>query len=262
MKDPQDGPPLDLWLQGLADQAAADGMPVDTHRYGDSTEQVADLRLPSTPGPHPVVVMFHGGAFRKKYRRDHVGPLCIDLTRRGFATWNVEYRRSDCGGGPGATTDDIATALTYLRSLDSPLDLSSITTIGHSSGGYFSLWAAALPPVTLAIGLAPVCDLATTGREASGGTALFMGSTSVESPELYEDMDLLRLAPSRATRVVLHGTDDPLSIQGSRDYVTRANQLGHDVTLHELSGVGHYAFLDPSTDAWRHVIQELPTLIQ
>ena len=54
-------------------------------RYGENVYQFGDLRLPSGPGPHPVVVMVHGGFWRARYDLEHVGHLCVDLARRGYA---------------------------------------------------------------------------------------------------------------------------------------------------------------------------------
>ena len=76
--------------------------------------------------------------------------LAADLVRRGWAVWNIEYRRlGGDGGGWPATFDDVAAAIDHLRTLDAPLDLDGVSFLGHSAGGHLALWAAArasIPP--------------------------------------------------------------------------------------------------------------------
>jgi hypothetical protein len=51
-------------------------------------------------------VVVHGGFWRPQYDLAHVGHLCADLTARGVATWNLEYRRlgQAFGGWPARST--------------------------------------------------------------------------------------------------------------------------------------------------------------
>ncbi len=51
--------------------------------FGSDPEQVGDLLLPEGSGPHPVVVLWHGGGFAADYGRDMLVPAATDLTRRG-----------------------------------------------------------------------------------------------------------------------------------------------------------------------------------
>src|SRR4030088_2314963 len=76
--------------------------------YGSDPNQVLDLRLPKSKGPHPIVINLHGGFWRAKYNLDHAGHLCAALTAKGMATANVEYRRvGNEGGGWPNTFGDI-----------------------------------------------------------------------------------------------------------------------------------------------------------
>ena len=82
-------------------------------------------------------------------------PMAYDLTQRGFATLNLEYRRTGeaVGGWPG-TLLDIVEAWNHVSNLaqDEPLDLSRLTLLGHSAGGHLALWVAGqhnIPPASL-----------------------------------------------------------------------------------------------------------------
>src|SRR5690349_1351707 len=61
--------------------------------YGSSPQQYAELRLPEGAGPFPVVVLIHGGCWIGYASAAYTAPMASALTREGWATWNLEYRR-------------------------------------------------------------------------------------------------------------------------------------------------------------------------
>ena len=128
------------------DRTPAAGMRI---AYGTAApEQFGDLRLPAGSGPFPVVVVVHGGWWRSAYGLTYAGHLCEALTRDGFATWNIEYRRiGNPGGGYPATLYDVTAALGALHELarEHPLDLARVVVTGHSAGGHIAAWLAAKP---------------------------------------------------------------------------------------------------------------------
>src|SRR5438105_916246 len=80
--------------------------------YGPDPFQFGDLRLPADPGPHPVVVVIHGGFWRAAYDLTHIGWLGEAFTAAGAATWSIEYRRlGHPGGGWPGTFHDVSRAV-------------------------------------------------------------------------------------------------------------------------------------------------------
>ena len=75
-----------------------------------------ELHRPRAATSPPVAVLLHGGSWRARYGKAVMRPLCADLVRRGWAAWNVEYRRIGGGQGGGwpATFDDVAAAIDEL----------------------------------------------------------------------------------------------------------------------------------------------------
>src|SRR5687767_12193559 len=88
-------------------------LPSTRHPYGAAPSQFAELRLPHAAGPHPLVVLFHGGFWRAAYGLEPLDGLAAALTNGcGVATWNVEYRRvGEPGGGWPGTFDDAVRAI-------------------------------------------------------------------------------------------------------------------------------------------------------
>src|SRR4051812_21943051 len=114
--------------------------------YGTEPAQVIDLFLPKGRGPHPVVILLHGGCFLAEYKGlAETSGIAVDLARRGYAVWNVEYRKlGEPGAGYPGTFQDVASAVDALRA-QAPkygLDLRRVIAIGHSAGGHLALWAA------------------------------------------------------------------------------------------------------------------------
>lgn len=248
-----------------------------TVSYGPDPSQCADLNLPSGPGPHPVMVMLHGGSWQSKYGKRVMRGLIGDLLARGWATWNVEYRRVGSGGGWPHTFLDVAAAIDHLPELDAPLDLDRVSVLGHSAGGHLALWAAGRgrlapgapgyleggPSVLLraAIAQAGVCDLSDAARRLPGGPAeMLMGGGPEELPERYQAADPIRLLPTGVAVLLVHGTvDETVSVRYSRSYEQAARASGGEVEFVEIAGeAGHHRrHIDPRGEAWGEVVARL-----
>lgn len=236
--------------------------PVTRHRYGDHRRQVADLHRPAGTGPHPVAVVLHGGHWQPPYTKLVMRPLCLDLVHRGWAAWNVGYRRlGRDGGGWPQTFDDVAAAIDHLVELADPaLDLTRVTLLGHSAGGQLALWAGGRPELPAGapgaaprlraqrvLALAAVCDLVRAGRPARE----LLGGALDEVPERYAQADPMQRLPLRIAVGLVHARgDETVSVQRSRDYAAAARAAGADVTLVEPPG-GHRDPIDPASAAWR-----------
>ena len=59
---------------------------------GRTRSQFCELFRPDGASP-PRAVLLHGGFWRARYGRTLMHPVCRDLAARGWAAWNVEYRR-------------------------------------------------------------------------------------------------------------------------------------------------------------------------
>lgn len=255
---------LQAFIGELADWAATNGGRPQTYRYGDAPEQEADLLLPDGPGPHPVAVLLHGGFWRARFTRTLMAALAVDVAERGWATWNVEYRRVGNGGGVPVTVDDVRAAIDALPGIDAPLDCSRSVVIGHSAGGQLALCVATPKSVAAVVSLAGVCDLESGFRERIGQDAVreFMAGTPAERPDAYAVADPLALLPSGVNVLLVHGdVDDRVPVEQSRRYARAALAVGDRCELLELPGDDHFALIDPRSPAWASVAMRLEALV-
>jgi acetyl esterase/lipase len=232
----------------------------EPYRYGGHRQNRADLHIARGRGPYPVVILVHGGYWRATWGKVVMKPVAADLVRRGFAVWNIEYRRIGRGQGGGypTTFDDVRAAIDHLADLDDPrLDLSDVTLIGHSAGGHLALWAASrdegrVRPCRV-IAQAPICDLAATGPAAE-----LMGGTPADLPERYAECDPMQLLPVGVPVLVVHGADDAtIPVVRSRAYAEAARAAGDEIALVEPHPGGHRSHIHPRTPAWRAAVEWL-----
>ena len=256
------------YKNALSHLVARDAMSFSTLPYGESGEQVGDLRLPEGSGPHPMAVLLHGGFFLGQYTRDLMDSAAVDLTRRGIATWNVEYRRLDGDGGYPATLRDVAAATDF--ELDSPLDLDRIAYVGHSAGGYLAVWAATraglgngwAEPRTMPAVVATLAGFGDPVEAAAlGGGAVGRFLEASTSPEdLTVANPLLRL-PCGARHLAATATIDPLVPPAhTARYVDAAAAAGDPVETAEYD-CSHFDLTDPGGEAWPAVASRLAALL-
>ena len=234
------------------------GRRAETVRYGDHPDQVADLWLPRDVAVPPVVVSVHGGYFAAEYRRDLHDDIAAELADRGFAVWNVEYRRTG-SGSLRETTDDVWAAVDALAEVVG-LAAGRVAVFGHSAGGYLTEWLASHPRVEFVVPLAAASDLAGVVRAGwdSGAVSTWLGAGPDEDPALYKEADLYRRLPTGTRRVLIHGTaDTTVGIEQSRAFAAAASGLGDDTRLVELEGTGHMEFVDPRSRAFAALYREL-----
>ena len=236
-----------------------------TISYGEDPSQYGELTLPDGT-PRGVVVVIHGGFWRAAYDCDLGRPLATDLASRGWATWNLEYRRVGNGGGAPTTLDDVAAGIDRLAHLD--LDLSTAVALGHSAGGHLAAWAAsrgrferwsAGVPVTAVISQAGVLDLRAGHEERLGDGAVedFLGHAPGDADD---PVDPARQAPLDVPLWCVHGrADDVVPLSQSEGYVAAATAAGAQAELVAVDG-DHFAVIDTGSPAWQQTVGILDTL--
>ena len=120
--------------------------PDATVTYGADALQLVDVWRPSGKGPHPAVIMIHGGCWQTSVaERDIMNWIADDLRKAGVGVWNIEYRGVDRGGGYPGTYEDVGMAADMFAARRSEYGFAGdgpVIAIGHSAGGHLALWLA------------------------------------------------------------------------------------------------------------------------
>ncbi len=259
-------------------------LPAPDHiiKYGPDSLQFGELRLPQGKGPFPVVVVVHGGCWLAAYNLHYMAHVSDALTKAGYATWNIEFRRvGDAGGGYPGTFLDVAKATDYVRDLAKtyPVNARKVAVIGHSAGGHLALWLAARKdlsrkselytrkPLKLkgVVALAGIPDLATYSLDkGSCNTAVpkLMGGMPTEQEMRYADASPAQLLPKRVPQRLVQGTLDPIvPVSQSQQYADASKAKGNDTKVLLVPNSGHFDLVAPHAPAWATVLQAVQEVL-
>jgi acetyl esterase/lipase len=239
--------------------------------YGADPLEYGDLYLPKGAGQHAIVVLIHGGCWLGALPGPELmAPMVEPLRARGFAVWNIEYRRlGQAGGGYPGTFEDIAKAVDALRGIAPArhLDLGRVVLVGHSAGGHLAAWAAARPGIAKTsvlsakdplavrgvVSLSGILDLATyraKGPAACGGPSTIDGLVGKHA-DPYADTSPAAMLPTGVPEAILSGGSDTIVPPAfGHDYARKARAAGVAVEDIEIPGAGHFDMIDPEAPAW------------
>jgi acetyl esterase/lipase len=264
--------------------------PDSTIAYGDDQMQKVDLWLPAGKGPHPTVLMVHGGCWQTEIAdRRIMSWIADDLRKRGIAVWNIDYRGVDrTGGGYPGTFADAAAAADALRihAQRYRLDLRPLVAVGHSAGGHLALWLAArraagerpagpLIPAgspllgadplaidaVVSLGGLPDLELAATPPGSGCGTEVIeklVGPATLSSRNVYADTSVPRLAPLNIRQILINGLQDRIiPTVYAEDYAAKMRSAGDRVKVRMIDRTGHVELIAPETAAWAATVEEI-----
>jgi acetyl esterase/lipase len=243
------------------------------YRYGPDPAQFGELSLPGRAALGTVVII-HGGFWQAPYDLSLGRPRAAHQAARGYAAWNLEYRRVGGGGGWPATFEDVAAGIDLLAAL--PVETAGVVAVGHSAGGHLGVWAAGrggLPDgapgarprvaVTGVVSQGGVLALADCARDRLGEDAALglMGGGPDELPEPYRLADPMARLPAPASVVCLHSRrDQRVPYSYSVRYAAASAAAGGRASLVETFG-DHFSLIDPASRDWATALGALPGLL-
>jgi acetyl esterase/lipase len=177
--------------------------------------------------------------------------LAADLAARGWATWNLEYRRLGNGGGFPQTLEDVSAGIDHLAEVD--LDTSRVVAIGHSAGGHLAAWAATREhprvPVTDVVAQAGVLDLRLARELRLSDATVHAFLDGLDDGAIAAASPRERL-PLAARTLLTHGeTDDIVPVRMSREF-----EAASGARLHVDPHAAHMEHLDPAHPLWQAVL--------
>lgn len=249
--------------------------------YGPDENQFADLRLPETKGPFPVAIIVHGGCYLAKYDLSYMNQLAEAVTRLGFATWNLEYRRvGNPGGGWPGTFLDVADGSDHLREIaeDYLLDLSKVIVVGHSSGGQLGIWLSGrnkIKPdsdiyrpdplvVQTSVALAPVADIGRRYKQGNCDNSAnkLMGGSPKAQTDRYRQVSPIEMLPIDTRQIVVLGEQDTQERkEETKEYIDRGKEVGNEIDFEWLKNSDHFTLINDGEAAGQEVIKIIQSLL-
>lgn len=227
------------------------------------------LTRPNTPGPHPLVVMPHGGPFIPEVvswddwgqMLANNGYMVLQPEYRGSTNYGLEFYKSafiDGGEGGGRMQDDKDDGVLHLIE-QGEVVADRVAMFGWSYGGYAALIAAAREPniYQCVIAGAAVADNTQQLNYYRNG---IRGSQRVEQLAFWGDSisPIEETANVNVPMLVIHGSvDQRVPVSHSRKYVDELEDLGKDFEYIELEDADHFS----NTLYYDHKMQAYPRMI-
>jgi acetyl esterase/lipase len=225
----------------------------------------ADVYLPESAAPVPMVIAIHGGGWkagsRSSYR--HLGQL---LTGHGYALFSIDYRLVNKPENRyPAAVDDVRAALRYVREHAAELnvDPARVVLMGDSAGGHLAALVGLTerPAVKAVVGIFGVYDLPAQwqhdlpSRPNDNITQIFLGASLVENRQLYFDaspLSYVTTANAGPAFLLTWGThDDIVDPAQSEDFLLALKQAGFYVRT-VVQDAPHFWAGDPLDEAGSH----------
>ena len=118
-----------------------ENVPYDTH-----PQTVMDIYRPAGKGPHPAMIIIHGGGWTGGTKAGMVANWVVRYLEKGFVVANVEYRLAKVATAPAAVEDALKAAAFFLDNAKKyGADPKRVAVTGGSAGGHLALMVGMTP---------------------------------------------------------------------------------------------------------------------
>ena len=243
----------------------------------DGAELTADLYAPAAPGPHPAVVLIHGGGWKGESKVRSWRGWATFLARRGYAAMAASYRLSDQGRAMGMrSVEDVRAAVRWLRTHGDEVDVdpARIGAMGDSAGGHLAAMLALTgrdggdagpgdqPPghVDVVVPVYGIFDMIAQWehdqlmRPGDHITEVYLGGTPMSCRDAYYEASPLYHASQRnaggTAWLLVYGTADPVVDHRQSEVMgVHLQRAGAMVRPLPVADEGHFWFRETPIDA-------------
>lgn len=118
-----------------------ENIPYDTH-----PQTVMDIYKPAGKGPHPAMIVIHGGGWTGGAKASMVANWVVRYLEKGFVVANVEYRLAAVATAPAAVEDALKAANFFFDNAKKyGVDPKRVAVTGSSAGGHLALMVGMTP---------------------------------------------------------------------------------------------------------------------
>lgn len=218
----------------------------------DGSPLLLDLYLPVGNGPHPVIIIIHGGGWIFGSRSEGYW-LGKALSEEGYAAVSIDYTFSNVSEFP-AQIEDCISALRWIEANREKYRFSNATgVIGASAGGHLAaLLGATEPEIDAVVDIAGPSDLLSINSDCSNAGLAQCQDLAFLVHELLEcnpdecQENAMMASPSRrvsgtsSPMLIIHGDQDQIvPIEQARRLSKALSDFGVESRLVILKGQGH-----------------------
>ena len=231
---------------------------VRTLRYAEHAQALADVRRAAGRGPHPAMLLIHGGGWQGGSRLDMANEARW-LADMGITTVSIGYRLTSGGARWPDPRQDVIQAMWWLREHAADLDIDPrrIGVFGHSAGGHLGAWLATTDEVNgrgthsrpqLLIAWGAPWDLSRTGDYEPAIQAAIRRLVGTGDPGLASPLG--HIDDRSAPMLLIHGPQDvTVAPAQSRRACEAMRRMRVECQLVEPPGEGHVGLRDPANTA-------------
>ncbi len=179
----------------------------------DGRDLLADVYVPSGPGPFPIVITLHSGSWQRG-SRGRMADVASDLQKAGFVAMNIEYSLAPRSPFP-AQIEDARAAVRWIRANARRFraDERFVGAFGYSAGGHLALLLATdAAPDSAGRIQAVVAGAAPTDLELFPDLPSLkrvFGSSREEAPDVFKNASpITHVSPDDPPTFLYHGSYD------------------------------------------------------
>ncbi len=222
----------------------------------EGRDLLLDISHPEGPGPFPIVLNFHGGAFFMDTKAIDEA-LCRYITNRGYAVVNVNYRLAPQHKFPAAVNDGLG-AVIWAKAHAAEFfgDPSRVAVMGGSAGGNLAGMVAMAGDddlfrpiieyegidagVRAAVLIFPVMDMLGSSHPGDSLKNPYIGFKREANPELFlKASPITYLDGDYSTSTMLVCGDEDGLYQQAKDTADKLERLGVPYEFYTAYGKGH-----------------------
>lgn len=183
-----------------------------------------DAFIPDGPGPHPAVILVHGGGWSGGDKdggpkKGYMAPMHAPLSAAGFAWFSINYRLAPAFRHPAAV-EDVETAIRWVKAhaTDYRVDPRRIALSGESAGGHLvALAAVRADRTTRVAAVVPFYGVFDLAAEAKRRHGLIPSFHKLFGRDTLDDTMLRMLHDASPVHYVRPGLPPFLLVHGSAD---------------------------------------------